>query len=98
MKLTNELNLVHKNGYWVVEVLSTYQQGKKIGEQYTSGYKTFPTREKLTLFLQDKNVDQSIINQQSKAAYQEYIVGVSKTYLAEKARRVAGKKEKLDAK
>ena len=96
MKLTNELNLAHKNGYWVVEVLSTYQQGKKIGEQYTSGYKTFPTLEKLTLFLQDNNVEQSVINQQSKAAYQEYTASVSKVYLAEKARRVAGKKEKID--
>lgn len=93
MKLNNELNLIHKNGYWVVEVLSIYQQGKKIGEQYTSGYKTFPTLEKLTLFLQDNNVEQSVIGQQSKAAYQEYINGVSKAYLAEKARRVAGKKE-----
>lgn len=94
MKLNNEFNLVHKNGYWVVEVLSTYQQGKKIGEQYTSGYKTFPTLEKLTLFLQDNNVEQNVIDQQSKAAYQEYTAGVSKTYLAEKARRVAGKKER----
>ena len=94
MKLNNEYNLVHKNGYWIVEVLSTYQQGKKIGQQYTSGYKTFPDLKRLSVFLQGSGVTQDIIDEVSASAYQEYVAGVSHTYLMEKARRVAAKKDK----
>lgn len=94
MKLNNEYNLVHKNGYWVVEVLSIYQQGKKIGQQYTSGYKSFPDLQRLSVFLQSGGVQQGIIDEVSASAYQEYVASVSSTYLTEKARRVAAKKEK----